>query len=284
MRTDCWIIILIGARHTLFLLSWPSGATLNKENRLTWLSFGNNFVRNNKNKCWAKYFGDCEGELTAEHLISKSLFPDGKLYVEGFPWCQSGKKVGINSLTRKILCKKHNNEFSVVDSEAKYAINCFEKGKTERPINGLLFERWLLKTAINLSIDSDFHLGVGFSESIKGYPSPYAIALALNMQPFDYKMGMYLLENKIDIPNNPVEHLMMPITKNDEIGMFLFSLRGVHILLNLTPTFQPSKLSSIGIYDSLPIETGNKLFYRPIKLTNTNIETGIINCVEFSYS
>ncbi|MGP5119454.1 hypothetical protein ACTXJF_05220 [Psychrobacter alimentarius] len=243
-------------------------------------------MKNNKNKCWAAYFGNCEGEITAEHLVSKSLFPDGIVFVEGFDWCKNIKKVGINSLTRKILCKKHNNEFSILDSEAKYAINCFAKGKTERPIDGLLFERWLLKTAINLSIDSDFHIGIGFTDSIKGYPSPYAVALALGEQPFAYKMGMYFLENKESFFNNPTEQLMMPMTMNNEIGLFLFGLRGANILLSLTPNdHEVPKLSNIGLYKSLPVDVkDNKPVYRPHSFTNMNIETGFVNSVEFSYT
>ena len=241
-------------------------------------------MKNNKNKCWAAYFGDCEGEITAEHLVSKSLFPDGIAFVEGFDWCKNIKRVGINSLTRKILCKKHNNDFSVLDSEAKYAINCFEKGKTERPIDGFIFERWLLKTAINLSIDSDFHIGMGFSDSEKGYPSPYAVALALGKQPFSYEMGMYFLENKEGCFNNPSEQLVMPMIMNNEAGLFLFGLRGANLLLNLTPAHQVPKLSSIGLYDSLPVEVkDNKPIYRPHGFTNMNIKTGLINSVEFAY-
>lgn len=246
--------------------------------------FGNSSM-NNKNKCWAACFGDCEGEITAEHLVSKSLFPDGIVFVEGFDWCKNIKKVGINSLTRKILCKKHNNDFSILDSEAKYAINCFGKGKTERPINGILFERWLLKTAINLSIDCNFHIGVGFADSIKGYPSPYAVALALGKQPFTYKMGMYLLDNKESIPNNSTEQLIMPIHMNDEVGLFLFGLRGANILLSLNPNnHEVPKLSSIGLHEILPVDVkDNKPIYRPQSFTNTNIESGLINSVEFSY-
>ena len=248
-------------------------------------SVGNSSMQNNKNKCWAGYFGDCKGEITAEHLVSKSLFPDGIVFVEGFDWCKNIKKVGINSLTRKILCKKHNNDFSILDSEAKYAINCFEKGKTERPINGILFERWLLKTAINLSIDCNFHIGMGFSDSIKGYPAPYAIALALGKQPFAYKMGMYFLENKEGTSNNPTEQLLMPMTINDEIGLFLFGLRGANILLSLVPSHEVPRLSDIGLYETLPVHIKDeKPIYRPKSFTNMNIESGLINSVEFSYT
>lgn len=237
-----------------------------------------------KNKCWAGYFEDCQGELTAEHLISKSLFPDGNVFVEGFDWCKNGRKIGINSLTRKVLCKKHNNGFSTLDEEAKYAINCFEKGKTGRPINGLLLERWLLKTAINLSLNCNFRIGVGFSDSVKGYPSPYAVALALGQEPFKYEMGMYFLENKTGVPNNPNEQLMMPITKNDEIGMFLFGLRGANIILNLVPAHEVPKLSNLKLHDSSPVDIEDeKPIYRPQGFTNTNIESGLISSVEFVY-
>lgn len=98
-------------------------------------------------------------------------------------------------------------------------------------------------------------------------------------------MGMYLLDNKEGITNNSTEQLIMPIHMNDEVGLFLFGLRGANILLSLNPNnHEVPKLSSIGLHKILPVDVkDNKPIYRPQSFTNTNIESGLINSVEFSY-
>src|SRR6266446_668458 len=69
------------------------------------------------NQCWAACLGNCGGGLSREHVISKGLFVSSFLDVTGFPWCNGGtKRIGIESLTKRALCVKHNNDLSPLDS------------------------------------------------------------------------------------------------------------------------------------------------------------------------
>ncbi|NQT54697.1 MAG: hypothetical protein HQ551_00545 [Desulfobacteraceae bacterium] len=136
-------------------------------------------------KCWAIEHSPCNGEISREHYISKSIFEQQFIYVTGLNWCKGKeKKISIANLTSKVLCEYHNNQLSVVDSAGINAIRIFEQFfpkqyrsvKTEpenKVVDGLNFERWLLKTAINLTYKGDMHLGVGMTDSIPGIPSPY---------------------------------------------------------------------------------------------------------------
>jgi hypothetical protein len=63
---------------------------------------------------------DCSADLSAEHYISKSVLQaiGDTVAVSGVPLLSDGqeKEVGINSLTAKILCSRHNSALSLLDS------------------------------------------------------------------------------------------------------------------------------------------------------------------------
>ena len=74
--------------------------------------------------CWAAVLGNCSEAISKEHLVSKSLFKDTVLGVQGLPWCEDKpKKIGIASLTSKVLCVKHNNALSEVDAAGAHAFD-----------------------------------------------------------------------------------------------------------------------------------------------------------------
>lgn len=118
--------------------------------------------------CWASTLGDCRGKLSREHYVSACLFPSGKAIVKGFSWCaEEPKTIGLQSLTRNILCERHNSGLSELDSamlaffetlrESDRLIGLRTKlcQKTWNihhfQVNGNLLERWFLKTLINLN-------------------------------------------------------------------------------------------------------------------------------------
>lgn len=233
--------------------------------------------------CWANYRCDCARKMSSEHLISKNLFPDNKIRVKGFDWCKEEKLIGINAMTRKVLCEHHNNALSPTDSEAKFAINSFTQGVTDKPINGYLFERWLLKTGINFSIGSQFHIGMGFTDSEIGKPSPYAIDVAFGDLNFSHKMGLYVFETEQNIANNPNSIILTPITLEQTIGGYYFYLRGVNIFLNLVPAHEPPTpewFDNIG----LPFKLADKPpFYRPASISTIRISDKSLQKIEFEW-
>jgi hypothetical protein len=201
-------------------------------------------LQNRKFKCWAATCGGCGEGPSAEHLISKCLFPDGVVHVSGFEWCKGEtKSIGINGLERQILCRTHNSALSETDSEAKKAVGLFQRSKPptkddplgDNNVDGHKFERWLLKTAINLSYGRDLQIGVGMQGSVPGVPSPYLIDVAFGKLPFSHQMGAYFLFPEKETLHSPSEIVMIPLIKDGHIGGFYFELRSQAVFLNLFP-------------------------------------------------
>jgi len=89
--------------------------------------------------------------------------------VKGFDWClNEEKEIGLTGLARKVLCKKHNSELSKVDDGGIAAVKTFRREReltkvrekisprrwsiVDFRIDGLLLERWLAKTLVNLAV------------------------------------------------------------------------------------------------------------------------------------
>lgn len=221
-------------------------------------------MKSDYSRCWAHYRSDCDRGLSKEHLISKSLFPNKEIYVSGFDWCQGQEKcVGINALQRRFLCGKHNNELSPADSAAKDVIKAFENGGSQFDLNGLSFERWLVKTAINLSIGSNLHIGHGMSESKPGWPSPYLLAVAFGSEILCAKMGAYFIFPAGNYSYRPGEIMIVPIHRDGGIGGFVFGLRGQYVFLNIYPGYAPPPVGTL-VPGLLPDPIGTApLYYRP---------------------
>jgi hypothetical protein len=126
--------------------------------------------------CWALALGDCGGKLSREHTVSECLFRNGTVTVKGLEWCSDEPKtIGVDNLTRKILCQTHNSRLSELDSEA---LKCFEAIRESARLNEQrarvrrkswtlkhfevdirLLERWLLKITINLVYQDKWRFG-----------------------------------------------------------------------------------------------------------------------------
>lgn len=202
--------------------------------------------------------------MSAEHLISKSVFTEKTIFVSGFPWCKDAEhRVGVNALQQRILCRKHNSELSPADEAGKLACRAFEAGHAAEPLDGLLLERWLLKTAINLSLHSDLHLGIGMTDSKPGWPSPYLTAVAFGELPFSAMMGAYFLFPAGRFMHRVGEMFFAPLHRDGCIVGFLFGLFGQYVFLNVFPGNTPPCISDL-VPGLLPEPLGSaKLAYRP---------------------
>src|SRR5258706_14079565 len=75
-------------------------------------------------ECWAACLGSCDGVLSREHIVNKSLFISPSVEVTGFPWCKGEtKRIGLESLTKRALCVKHNNDLSPLDAVGAHAFD-----------------------------------------------------------------------------------------------------------------------------------------------------------------
>ncbi|MGZ5434515.1 MAG: hypothetical protein ACXWID_20045 [Pyrinomonadaceae bacterium] len=120
-------------------------------------------------KCWASELGGCSTTQSREHYITRALWPDGGITIRGFEWLDGrAKTVGVDSLTAKILCDKHNNLLSPLDAEASRVFRTVgeifllneARGKTKLSkqywkvqkyeASGKIFERWAAKYLVGL--------------------------------------------------------------------------------------------------------------------------------------
>jgi hypothetical protein len=196
--------------------------------------------------CWASHLSNCNGKLTREHIISNSIL-DQMIKVKGFSWCKDEfKKVSSASLTSRILCKKHNNELSKFDSEAKLFTstinNLCEKDeifkkfgfrKKELPIiykiDGIKLERWCCKTLINIAFSQKNKITIYFDKILpiifqdKNFKRPYGLNFAVN------------IGQKIDSKNffEIVPLLNETSDNNKELAGGLFIFKGFRIIMLL---------------------------------------------------
>ena len=124
-----------------------------------------------RERCYMQELANCEGPISGEHLISKALMQvlrgDGDFTISGLPWLDVGveKKVGLNSLTAKCLCRRHNAALSPLDSVAALFVSalreCLEMPGTPDSylFSGHDVERWLLKTLKAMAVSGNLGRG-----------------------------------------------------------------------------------------------------------------------------
>jgi hypothetical protein len=166
--------------------------------------------------CWAKNLGGCD-EQSGEHPVTKGLFTDKMITVQGLPWCKDKPvRVGINSLTRNILCKKHNSALSILDDTVIETTELVEKSvqltHTRMPfedrrwaverfrINATFLERWLLKTLINITYEGSERIGPNAEDF--GVPSNDLVEIAFGLRGFSANAGLFIVYE----PNEPVTY------------------------------------------------------------------------------
>lgn len=205
------------------------------------------------NQCWASGFDACSEKMSREHLISKGIFNGSVASVQGFDWCiDKPVRVGIGSLTAKILCSKHNSLLEAADRAGIQAVRVFESSvlnwqAENSSIDGFLFERWLLKTAINTSFGADDFIGVGMTDGQPGIPSAYLLQVVFGKMQFTHKMGAYFYFPDGEYKTLFGEILISRMRKNQEIGGFLFCFSGIYVFLSLFPGHAPPSFLELGV-------------------------------------
>jgi hypothetical protein len=202
-------------------------------------------------KCWAACLGECEDGISREHIVSRSLFLSDAVDVSGFSWCEGQtKRIGLSSLTKKALCRKHNTQLSPLDSIASHAFGVIrdqtklsnERGKNpnqkykrvEFHLNATILERWLLKTLINIGYGGKYCIGPNSQR--EGFPSDDLVNIAFGNARFPSENGLYVAY-KVGLNLAFAETVQMsPLLKdNAHIQGGEFSFGGIYMFLDLVP-------------------------------------------------
>ncbi|CAJ1505293.1 hypothetical protein [[Mycobacterium] burgundiense] len=194
--------------------------------------------------CYARASQDCDEELTREHFITddvlNAISADGKVVVvEGAAWLgktERRKQIGRASLSRKMLCRRHNTALSPLDKMAADFFRCsledhldvfkyfgnddrdsFSRGFTM--VSGPYFELWMLKVfwgaieAGALEVDGQtayrFRLGVTKEQLAE---------ILWRGAPWPKTWGLYVLLNRDnDRPSVPKGIRLRPASVGGEI-------------------------------------------------------------------
>ena len=201
-------------------------------------------------KCWAECLGNCSDTISGEHIISKGLFTNDIVAVQGLSWCKDEPKtIGLNSLTRNILCTYHNSALSPVDDAAILAFNAFresvritdarEKMKERRwnvehlRLDGDGLERWFLKTLINVTVGGQEKIGP--ESSTPGEPSCGLVEIAFGLRKFIPNAGLYNSQEAGETIDSEDRVNISPFfdTKNEFVLGGTFHFRGFRFMLYL---------------------------------------------------
>ncbi len=200
--------------------------------------------------CWAGSLGNCGGGISHEHYVSRCLFPDQAIFVQGLDWClDRPKEVRIETLTGKILCRDHNTALSELDAAAGRAfdsIRDFAMMKTDREkmpylswgpkqftIDGPKLERWCLKTLLNFSFNRQLTIGLGTHDA--GTVPISLVRIAFGLEEFTDGRGLYTAFRQNETFN--LEHRFGYTAKahGTNLAMGAFHLYGFRFYLNLIP-------------------------------------------------
>ncbi|ADW71613.1 hypothetical protein [Granulicella tundricola] len=202
-------------------------------------------------ECWAASLGNCRGGISREHVVSQCLFSSGSITVKGLDWCAGeAKTIGIQGLTRNILCEGHNSDLSPLDAVALQTFDSFDSAIKLRDfrqqyspkinwtlrtfdIDGKLLERWFLKTLINITLDKTWIIGTGEREL--GKPSIELIEIAFGLRGFSPNEGL-LVSAHVGYTGDLRQGLSFtPLTEGGNLVAGRFSFACLQFLLNLSP-------------------------------------------------
>jgi hypothetical protein len=188
--------------------------------------------------------------MSGEHAVSKGLFTHDVVNVQGLNWCKDEPKtIGLNSLTRKILCTHHNSTLSPVDDAAIAAFDAFRESvrltdirqtiKENRwnvvhlPLDGDGLERWFLKTLINLTVGGKEKIGP--KSDTPGEPSSDLVDIAFGHRKFVPNAGLYYSGELGETINSEDRVTIAPFfdSKNQHVLGGTFHFHGFRFMLYL---------------------------------------------------
>ena len=210
-------------------------------------------------ECYANVLGNCEGPLSREHFVSKSVLTliaggeDNTLSVGGFNWIPKGesKELHPNSLASRILCKKHNEDLSKLDAEALkfFRFLHHEHDIKEETVDGLLIEKWMLKCAFGISMvgnKSNSESTVIIEEEM--------ISLIFNEKQIEEPRGLFFEANQPKVKlQAKAEAALIP--RGDVVALFDLKVFNLNFFYNF--------IGNVSKVSEKPYDYGETFSYRP---------------------
>lgn len=245
-------------------------------------------------KCWAAKLGGCCDTISREHLVSACLYDQDAIAVRGLSWCKDKEcTIGLSSLTSKMLCRKHNYDLHSVDEEGAKAFKTLSKlkkqllvrqkmqprrwKKTAYKVNGLMLERWFLKTGMNLVYYDRNQL-----KEDDETPTVSLLRVIYGEEKMEPHAGLYITfsSKQTFTSHNTIEFSVL----SDETGWIVgyrFTFQDFRFLVSL----MPKKINSVKSDEGKMVSeswSNSELIYHPRKI---NIKQGdhISQVVNFTW-
>jgi hypothetical protein len=221
-------------------------------------------------ECWASKLGDRGGGLSREHYISDGVFDGAIITAYGLEWCKGRPvQISVARAVAKILCKRHNEMLSVLDSEASrlsrfLAANVMHDPLSDAQISlrGHLLEKWALKTFVNLGyvggLDPEHHTRVQPHEDLVRYVFQTPIP--------SNGLGLYFVVtgavSNHDFRGGLSWKGIRNLSHGGTIAGMAFALNGVHFVVSAEPGPADKRLRRVGLIGGVDYSQA-KILYRP---------------------
>lgn len=131
--------------------------------------------------CYAEALQDCDGgSLSREHYISETLLERfGKGFtVEGLSWLSGPRKITPKALQAKVLCERHNNALSSLDTTIGRFYDVIAAAQKGDNIGCHIFdgediERWAMKVLLGLAMSGNLRGRDGRPAKAYALPEQY---------------------------------------------------------------------------------------------------------------
>lgn len=209
-------------------------------------------------QCWAKSLGDCSQQQSGEHYVTAALFKTPTIKVRGFSWCvDKPKEIGLSAAVSKILCKHHNEILSPVDHAGALVFDTFRQiRKLEdvrvrlKPhrwriirydIDGLMLERWFIKTAINLICTQTQEVHWLESDIPRFEPPPLLVNVVFGKQELPPDMGLFFAVHEGQGVETGDDVGFAPLLSDEGVAAGIFAFRGFRFVVPLSKQPMPMR-------------------------------------------
>jgi hypothetical protein len=161
--------------------------------------------------CYAKGLGNCQGKLTGEHYISKTLLKeiDQTIKLRGASFkIKNDEPIPIDRLKSKVLCKRHNSILSGFDIAGALFFKTLMGVQSEKKQGHILFngsdvERWFLKTFFALGCSGIFSRKDG--EPSVFNPDPRLLLCLFENEPLPESCGLLFTDLNGEVIQNIIQ-------------------------------------------------------------------------------